>query len=776
MTRKFELWDSKEKNGVQVRARKVGKEWIGYCPKHNDQKASLCINEEKRVFYCQGCGWRGKFWDPDYEKRNKQREVIATYDYRDEKGRVLYQVVRFSPKTFRQRRPDGKGGWTWDLKGIERVLYKLPDLIQGADPVFIVEGEKDVENLRAWKLTATTCPMGVKKWKPQYTKYLQNRDVVLIPDNDKQGKEHMEDIATQLFGKTKAIKYLELPDLEVNEDFTDWMRRGGTKEKLLKFVKEAPEFDPTRPVYQQNGAYLKRGKGPITNFIILPKVRIQIDSQEHLKADIATQKRKKYQNVQFNPDSWISKHNFKKALGGLLDVEYKGTEDDIQDIKGILASRNPPIKQGVKTTGLHQIDRKWLYVEGELSWDKDGPREDVIHLSENPYTVALLKQKPLTFANLDELLAHLFNFNSEDVVYPLLGFCFSCFIKERILPMTNQNPILVTWGEKDSGKTATLSKIIKPLFAIQAPLENIGHPTEFGFARIISSSNLAPILFDEHKAEKISQVQNDRISEMLRSVYNQTRLTRGTPSLGIVEFIYSAPVVVSGEIGMTELSIKDRIVETYFSKKKIEDKKEIFKKLTKCALGSLGRDFLLWTLSLNDKKIKETWLEQLEAVDKELKDRLRENTAHARLGLTLFSQYLESREKEPIHRDILAIIDETQKKNILEDTNKSIVDSIIEVFALMAEEGILEEGKHFKVDSNLRLGLYLSGIYPLFKRWVNDYKWDGEVLDRNSFLKQLKEAGYFLKTATIRLRGKIRWGPYLDLLKMDHLEIEGFKE
>ena len=46
---------------------------------------------------------------------NDNRPVIeATYDYRDEAGRLTYQVVRYPPKDFRQRRPDGSGGWVWE--------------------------------------------------------------------------------------------------------------------------------------------------------------------------------------------------------------------------------------------------------------------------------------------------------------------------------------------------------------------------------------------------------------------------------------------------------------------------------------------------------------------------------------------------------------------------------------------------------------------------------------------------------------------------------------
>src|SRR5262245_63486625 len=58
--------------------------------------------------------------------------IVAAYDYTDDEGELLYQVVRLEPKDFRQRRPDGKDGWTWSA-GERRVLYRLPELVQFPD-------------------------------------------------------------------------------------------------------------------------------------------------------------------------------------------------------------------------------------------------------------------------------------------------------------------------------------------------------------------------------------------------------------------------------------------------------------------------------------------------------------------------------------------------------------------------------------------------------------------------------------------------------------------
>ena len=86
-----------------------------------------------------------------------QGSVEATYDYRDERGDLLYQVVRLKPKDFRQRRPDGKGGWIWKLGDTRRAPYRLPELLQVPDAtVFVCEGEKDADRVASLGNCATT--------------------------------------------------------------------------------------------------------------------------------------------------------------------------------------------------------------------------------------------------------------------------------------------------------------------------------------------------------------------------------------------------------------------------------------------------------------------------------------------------------------------------------------------------------------------------------------------------------------------------------------------
>jgi hypothetical protein len=137
------------------------------------------------------------------------------YDYQDSGGAVVYQVVYFKAWHRRGlRRPDGAGGWTWGLDGVQRVLYRLLQLL-AADPgawVFITHNEKQVDALTALNLVATCSPGGASKWrKVSNWNVLAGRKVCIIPHQGVTGWIHADDLAARLAGKVAEVRILELP-------------------------------------------------------------------------------------------------------------------------------------------------------------------------------------------------------------------------------------------------------------------------------------------------------------------------------------------------------------------------------------------------------------------------------------------------------------------------------------------------------------------------------------------------------------------------------------
>lgn len=166
-------------------------------------------------------------------KQHTSSSQAIYYSYQDEHGRLVYQAVRYEPKEFKQRRPDGKGGWIWKMDGVSYVPYRLPDLLKHRDAtVFVVEGEKDADNLARNGFVATTNVGGAGKWREEYNQYFKGRNVVILPDNDKAGKDHAQKVFTALSGVAASVKTVALPDLPDKGDVSDWIAAGGTKETL----------------------------------------------------------------------------------------------------------------------------------------------------------------------------------------------------------------------------------------------------------------------------------------------------------------------------------------------------------------------------------------------------------------------------------------------------------------------------------------------------------------------------------------------------------------
>ena len=184
---------------------------------------------------------------PDHDRGEGTSRVIATYDYTDIQGAPLFQVVRYDPKDFRQRRPDGSGGWIWNKQGIQPVLFRLrrvSSAVRDGRTVYIAEGEKGVLALEAFGAAATCSPGGAGKWKRvRDVSVLRDADVVVLPDNDEPGRKHADQVARHLAGIARRVSVVALPKLAKGEDVADWIAAGGTAAELEAFAKNAPAWD-----------------------------------------------------------------------------------------------------------------------------------------------------------------------------------------------------------------------------------------------------------------------------------------------------------------------------------------------------------------------------------------------------------------------------------------------------------------------------------------------------------------------------------------------------
>lgn len=248
-------------------------QWIARCPAHDDRHPSLsisCCEDGRVLMFCHagctneeicralGIEQRDQFPQESNVTGSPKGRITAIYDYRDASGELLYQVVRFDPKDFRQRRPDGKGGWIWNIKGVQPVLYRLPELIEAdkTEPVFIVEGEKDADSLAEIGIVATCNPGGAGKWSKVDSSPLYGRRVVILPDKDEPGRKHAAEVARSLYGKAAEVRIVELPG--DGKDVSDWIEgldcrtAEELRNALIEMAESTPPYVP--PIEPEDGA------------------------------------------------------------------------------------------------------------------------------------------------------------------------------------------------------------------------------------------------------------------------------------------------------------------------------------------------------------------------------------------------------------------------------------------------------------------------------------------------------------------------------------------
>ena len=234
--------------------------YIAKCPCHADKKPSLSITakEDKILLHCfAGCKTEDivnklglNMQDLFQEKKEESKilKIVAEYVYRDENNNPLYKVVRFYPKSFTQAKYVN-GEWVFKMNDVRYVLYNLQN-VMNSDVIYFVEGEKDADNLNKIGLVATTTiggASGFNKHKEEYIKFLENKKVYIIPDNDITGNKYAQNVYKALKGISKDVKILNLAnkvmDLKEKEDISDVLNRYG-KEKTIDILEELKEsFD-----------------------------------------------------------------------------------------------------------------------------------------------------------------------------------------------------------------------------------------------------------------------------------------------------------------------------------------------------------------------------------------------------------------------------------------------------------------------------------------------------------------------------------------------------
>ncbi len=233
--------------------RKKGPNWFRVCPAHDDHRPSLTAwltpGGDKLILRCwTGCDTRtvlkvlgvrmGQLNLECYERDQgygvkevvRPKRLVATYDYLDEEGRILYSVNRYEPKDFRQWHTDSAGRVVWGLPEGRRVLFGTFELaLRPRECVWVAEGERKALLLQKVGLLGVSAVGGTGMgWADCYARQLAGRSVAVVPDNDAAGLKHAERVAGSLMRWGAAsVRFAEVPGLPEKGDVVDLAARDG---------------------------------------------------------------------------------------------------------------------------------------------------------------------------------------------------------------------------------------------------------------------------------------------------------------------------------------------------------------------------------------------------------------------------------------------------------------------------------------------------------------------------------------------------------------------
>ena len=301
---------------------------------------------------------------------------VARYEYRDLAGAVRHFTVRLQHpekpgKEFVQGHENGDGTTRWTLKGVDTVLYRLPE-IAPSDWVLICEGEKSADRLAALGIPSTTAPMGAGKWHDSYSDALRGKDVAIFPDNDAPGTEHAALVARALHGVASTVKIVDSwhSYMPAKAGIDDWLDHSTDRgpDALHALIADAPEWHPA-PAPSNIDAYT----GPTPEALAAAKQANSVPFRNYVPVEVEVEKRgRKSKEVTKEPRGHAAMLDdlFKRFLGfprkvgdgRLFDYDRdSGTIIDLDDAETLLAwiarrsKHNPDWSRGDATCSPRQF-------------------------------------------------------------------------------------------------------------------------------------------------------------------------------------------------------------------------------------------------------------------------------------------------------------------------------------------------------------------------------------------------------------------------------------
>jgi hypothetical protein len=546
--------------------------------------------------------------------------------------------------------------------------------------------------------------------------------------------------------------------------------------KLISTVEDMYNRYDKLPVkyIEKEGSYFKNvaiGKQmrqtQLTTFTIQPQELLTLPNSDCLRCTVTTNAGVVYKNINIENTDWYSRGKLLKALGH-QDCTFIGSDNEIQALCSYVNSFVTIRKTGSRIIGL--IDNYWVTEESNISVSGQVNPLEII-----PYDKgadAFYKQIKYSQSSPDEnrvlvsgLCEDLIQINTPDVMVPIIGWMFVTPLKPLIMEQTGSFPILFLHGTQGGGKTSTASLFMRMNgYKFVTPKKCDMKP--FPLLKLLSSTNAIPVVLDEFKVADIKDEIFQNLLRTIRESYNGEVESKGHQDQTVQDYKLEAPIVLAGEWSINQPAIKERIILVRFTDavKKNKQMQVAFERLNGMNLESFMPAYISFCLNQN---IDAMYMDSKNIVNthfntRVVAPRIIHNLSVMVLGLELFQAYAAS-----LGFSIPDIALDTILDNQLEEITgnksgfvRSAVDQMIEELGAMAQKNEKEQNlespfkptlidvpwyKKAQVDKKEVLAINFTRIFPEFKEHCRRTKYEGDLLDKESYMKMFDECSYIVK-------------------------------
>jgi hypothetical protein len=546
-----------------------------------------------------------------------------------------------------------------------------------------------------------------------------------------QGRGFDKDFTKEMILVLNKSNEPPLPDKKIIE----------TVEYLFKESNDNSKF-----FIKQNSYYKTHGGIPITSFIIQPKELLVLEDRDCLKCDIATNNFT-YEDVLIENTDWHTKQKFLKAIGH-QDCVFLGSDNDLQALCQYVQQLIPLRKEGVKGIGLYND----IWVTENMNITKDGIQKELKVVPYDKGADAFYhKIKYVESSDMSKgFYENILKVNEKNVMLSIIGWVFATPLKPILTKLADGFPILFNHGGQGTGKSSMAQIFIRLVGYTDIDPKSCTMKS-FPMLKMLSSTNAIPQWYDEFKKTDMKETDFDNLLRYMRRAYKGEIEDKGRADQTVDSYRITAPMAVMGEWNINQPAIMERIIlvrTTDVIKKNIE-MQNAFARLKQLELESFMPKYIKFCLNQDVKKMYD---ETMEFVQRHfnrivIAPRIVNNLSVLVVGVELFKQYAEENS---------IIIDEINFGELLDyqlkeitGSNKgmvrSAVDQLIEEISVMAEGGIISNYDDFKmveIGKVKFLAIRFNKIFPQFKEYARKTNYEGDLLDKSSYVKLFDDCGY----------------------------------